>query len=414
MQISSELIKLFPKTDLHLHLDGSLRPETLIDLAEDRGIELPSTTVDGLFELIFKENYANLTEYLAGFQYTVAVMQDPESLERVAYELMEDNILEGVRYIEVRFAPQLHVHKNLSFKDVILAVERGLSRAASHYNTHTPAIREGKEPPYAYGIIACAMRKFEPVYSRFYEQFFSAHQFSTPKEIFQMASMEMARAAVEIRDRWGVPVVGFDLAGDEAGYPAIDFKDAYEHVHRNFMKKTVHAGEAFGPESIFQAITELHADRIGHGYHLFHPETIHSPSITDKEAYVEKLIEFIADRRITVEVCLSSNMQTIPSLTDLSRHSFGQMKDNRLSCTLCTDNRLVSRTSVSKELQLALEHFPFTQHELKNLLIYGFKRSFFPGHYREKREYVRLAINYFEELERQYLHRTSTPGEGDT
>jgi adenosine deaminase len=357
-----------------------------------------------MLELVFKERYENLTEYLKGFQYTVAVLQDVESLERVAYELMEDNIREGVRYIEVRFAPHLHIRPGLEFRHVLRAVSRGLQRAADHYNQSVESIRAGEEPPFAFGIIVCALRKFEPVYSDYYRHLYDIHQFSTHKEIFQMAAMELARAAVRVRDEDGIPVVGFDLAGDEMGYPAIDFKRAYDFVHRNFMKKTVHAGEAYGPESIFQAITELHADRIGHGNYLFAPDMIRSADIHDKEAYVNRLAQYIADRRITIEVCLSSNMQTIPNLKRIADHSFGRMKENRLSCTLCTDNRLVSRTSVSRELELAIRHFPFTVHQLKDMLVYGFKRSFFFGPYTRKRQYVRQNIDYLEKvLERHQI-----------
>jgi adenosine deaminase len=398
MKLSAEIIRDLPKTDLHLHLDGSLRIATLLELAREKKVPLPSDTESGMLELVFKERYENLTEYLKGFQYTVAVLQDVESLERVSFELMEDNILEGVRYIEVRFAPHLHIRPGLEFQDVLLAVSRGLQRAADQYNQSTESIRTGEEPPYAFGIIVCALRKFEPVYSDYYRRLYEIHQFSTHKEIFQMAAMELARAAVKVRDEHGIPVVGFDLAGDEMGYPAIDFKHAYEFVHRNFLKKTVHAGEAYGPESIFQAITELHADRIGHGNYLFAPDMIRSADIRDKQAYVNRLAQYIADRRITIEVCLSSNMQTIPTLTRIPDHSFGRMKENRLSCTLCTDNRLVSRTSVSRELELAIKHFPFNIHQLKDMLVYGFKRSFFFGPYTCKRQYVRQNIDYLEKV----------------
>jgi len=411
MKLSPKIITLLPKTDLHLHLDGSLRAATLIELARTHHVSLPSTTEEGLYELVFKEKYENLGEYLKGFKYTVAVLQDAESLERVAYELMEDNIAEGVRYIEVRFDPHLHVGPDLDLKDVLTAVNQGLKRAADYYNHRNDAIRNGEEPPYAFGIIVCALRKFEPGYSDYYKRIHNIHRFSSRKEIFQMAAMELARAAVEIRDEAGIPVVGFDLAGDEAGYPAIDFKRAYDFIHRNFMKKTVHAGEAYGPESIFQAITELHADRIGHGNYLFNTDMILSREIPNKQAYVDKLSQYIADRRITVEVCLTSNMQTTPKLKKFSDHSFGKMKENRLSCTICTDNRLVSRTTLTKELGLALKHFPFTIHELKDMLIYGFKRSFFPGPYSEKRKYVRHIIDYLEHIQEKYQLMETEPVE---
>lgn len=169
-------------------------------------------------------------------------------------------------------------------------------------------------------------------------------------------------------------------------------------AQRNFIKKTVHAGEAYGPESIYQAITELGADRIGHGTSLFNPDAISDPEILDRERYVDDLVQFIADRRITLEVCLTSNMQTDPSLERLEDHPFRHMVDNRLSCSICTDNRTVSHTTVTDEVFKAVSAFDLSMRELKNLIVYGFKRSFFPGTYREKRDYVRKCMEYFERV----------------
>ncbi|MBP7867621.1 MAG: adenosine deaminase family protein [Acidobacteria bacterium] len=408
MRLTPDMIRRLPKCDLHLHLDGSLRIDSLIEMARKENVKLPSYTADGLRETVFRESYADLTEYLQGFQYTVAVLQNAENLERAAYELMEDNLKEGCRYIEVRFAPQLHVHDDLSWEDILGAVDRGLRRARDQFNTGTEGVRAGIEPPCEYGIIVCAMRKFEPFYSAYYQRLFDVFRFATPKEIFRHASLELARAVVSIRDRLGLPIVGFDLAGDESGWPAIDHREAFQFVHKNFMKKTVHAGEAFGPQSIFQAITELYADRIGHGSHLYHFEMIPNGTEADRAEYVERLGQFIADGRVTIEVCLSSNLQTDPGLGDLSRHPFGEMKRRRLSYTLGTDNRLVSSTDTCRELTLALRHFEFTRADLRNMLIYGFKRSFYPGPYTEKRQYVRKVINYYEHLE-----RTCFPPSGD-
>jgi len=392
-----DVIRALPKTDLHVHLDGSLREATLIELARERGVKLPSETVEGLNELVFRPHYASLAEYLHGFALTGAVMKDAEALERIAYELAWDNIDEGVRYIEVRFAPHLHVHPGLGFQEVLQAVDRGLSRAVAHYNSRSEGIRNGREPRFAYGIIACAMRKFEPVYSDFYRRFFELHSYSPPKQVFQLAAVELARAVVDIRDRCGVPVVGFDLAGDEFGYPAVDFKEAYDYVHRNFMKKTVHAGEAYGPESIFQAITDLHADRIGHGYHLFSPGLC-GPGVADPDEYVRRLARYIADRRITIEVCITSNLQTNPTIKTVKNHVLGRMLAENLSATLCTDNRLVSHTTVSRELQLAIEAFEMDLKQLRNTIVYGFKRSFFPGPYNERRRFVRQIIDHYDRV----------------
>lgn len=218
-----------------------------------------------------------------------------------------------------------------------------------------------------------------------------------------MASMELARAAVIARDEENLPVVGFDLAGEEAGYPAVDHLEAFKICQKHFLKKTVHAGEAYGPESIFQAITDLGADRIGHGTYLLEPGAITDPDISDPGAYVQRLGEYISDRRITLEVCLSSNLQTNPQMKSLSEHSFRKLREARLSTTLCTDNRLMSHTTVTRELQLAVEHLGVHRHDLRSIIIYGFKRSFFPGSYLRKRRYVRQIIDYYDAVEAKYF-----------
>lgn len=404
---SQALLQAIPKSDLHVHLDGSLRPATLIELAREQGVPLPSYSEAGLMELVFKEQYQDLVEYLQGFAYTVAVMQDPESLERIAYEFALDNAAENVRYVEVRFAPQLHVHPTMDMEAVLAAVDKGLERAKKEINR-----RKDGMPPFEYGIIVCNLRFFTDEQAWYYKSLFTALPYADKKEVFSLASLQLARAAVDIRDRKGAHIVGLDLAGAEAGYPAVDHSAAFQYAHNNFLKKTVHAGEAYGAESIFQAITALHADRIGHGLLLFDEEQVTNPEIRDKKDYIRKLAGFIADRRITVEVCLTSNGQTCPALTDISRHSLGKMLEHNLSVTLCTDNRLVSRTSVTKELQLAVDNFSVPPAVLRNLIIYGFKRSFFPGNYTAKRRYVRQVIDYYENVCRE--HGIDPKGQGDT
>ena len=394
--IDIKLLKALPKTDLHVHLDGSLREETLIELSRERGVKLPSYTVEGLNELVFKENYSNLGEYLHGFMYTCAVLRDAESLERCAYELAWDNINEGVRYIEVRFAPQLNMGPDLSFDDVLLAVNRGLAKAAAEHLASDPVAKAG-EPPFKYGIIVCAMRMFTAGFSEWYARFLDVLREASPKLAYTMASQELARAAVRCRDEHGVPIVGFDLAGPEDGYPAADHVDAYKYAHHHFMKKTVHAGEAYGPESIFQAITGLNADRIGHGYHLCSPELC-GPDIADPNDYVKRLTEYISDRRVTIEVCITSNLQTNPNIGNVKNHVYGQMLKDRLSATLCTDNRLVSHTTMTKELEIAVNAFDMDLTQLRHTLIYGFKRSFFPDAYIQKRAYVRHIIDYYDSV----------------
>ena len=390
-------IRRLPKTDLHVHLDGSLRLGTLIDLAKRQKVELPAYSEEGLRELVFREHYANLGEYLSGFQYTVAVLSDAEALERAAFELAEDCQAEGVRYLEVRFAPQLHISEDFDIGQVVAAVDRGLRRASDAFNARE-LVASGEEPPFAAGIILCAMRFFRPGFSRAYKQFFEVLSEAPSHEIYAMASEEVARAAARLR-REGLLVVGIDLAGQEKGFPADVHRMAYQVAHESFLGKTVHAGEDYGPESIFQAIGDLHADRIGHGTWLLDPTKIQDPRIEDREGYVEALAEFVADKRITIEVCLTSNQQTVPELAkDLSAHPFGEMRKRRLSTTFCTDNRLVSSTDVSHEIARAQEAFDLTPREIKDMLIYGFKRSFFPGSYLEKRAYVRKIIDFADKV----------------
>lgn len=408
--ISDDFLREIPKTDLHVHLDGSVRIPTLIDLAKEQNVQLPSYTDEGLHQLVFKERYRNLVEYLQGFKYTCSVMQTPEALERIAYEFAVDNFSEGVRYFEVRFGPQLHINDRMDITDVLTAVDRGLARARNEWNGN-PEVRAGAEPPYEYGIIVSALRMFSPGFSKYYADLMRVHRHSPQKQVFGLGSLELARASVHVRDEQGVPITGFDLAGQEAGYPAEDHIEAFDFAHRNFLKKTVHAGEAYGPESIFQAITGLHADRIGHGYYLLSMDQIKDPNIQDRARYVRALSQYIADRRITLEVCLTSNVQTNPALGDVSDHAFRQMHEQRLSMTFCTDNRTVSNTTTAHELRLAVDAFQLTPRDLKNIVIYGFKRSFFPGTYTEKRKYVRRIIDFYADVEQRHRELVQRPTE---
>ena len=392
-----ELIKKIPKTDLHLHLDGSVRLATIAEIGKQERLELPSYTAEGLNELVFKAQYRNLEEYLQTFGYSCAVMQKPEYLERVAYEVAQDNQAEGVRYIEVRFAPQLHINKHMTMEQVLTSVNNGLRRAQQEFNQR-PEIAHGTEPPFYYGIIVCAMRSFNEYFSEYYGHFVRAHAYSGIKSIRKLASLELAKGAVQIRDTLGIPIVAFDLAGAEKGFPPKAYRRAFQYAHDHFMAKTVHAGEAYGAQSIFQALTDLHADRLGHGYYLFDTSKIEDENIPDKQAYIEELCEYIAGRRITIEVCLTSNLQTNPGIKDLSEHAFKHMLARQLSTTFCTDNRTVSKTSVTNEIMLALKHFQLTPKQLKNSIVYGFKRSFFPDTYANKRRYVRTCLDYYEKL----------------
>jgi adenosine deaminase len=236
------------------------------------------------------------------------------------------------------------------------------------------------------------------VFSEHYRAYFEALPTAPASEIYALASLELARAAVVAAEEDGLPVVGFDLAGQERGFPAKDHQAAYQLAHEHFLGKTVHAGEDYGPESIFQAITDCHADRIGHGTWLFSKKHIRDRSIQDKERFIEKIVRFVAERRITLEVCLTSNQQTIPELRDnLKKHPFRKMREARCSVTLCTDNRLVSRTTMTDEVEKAVDAFALDPRALKDVLIYGFKRSFYPGSYPEKRDWVRSVLNHMED-----------------
>ena len=394
--VSRDLVAALPKSDLHLHLDGSLRLQTLLDLAKQHRVALPSRTPDGLLELVFKRAYQNLPEYLKGFEFTVACLQDPESLERATYELCIDCRAENVFYAEIRFAPQLHVHGEFGVRDVLRAVCRGIERAKKEINARADA-KSGAVPRFEAGVIVCALRFFLPAFSAHYKTYFAALPTAPADEIYSLASLELARAAVAAAEEDGLPVVGFDLAGQERGFPAKDHQAAYQFAHEHFFGKTVHAGEDYGPESSFQAITDCHADRIGHGTWLFSKKHIRDRSITDKQGYIDKLVRYVAERRITLEVCLTSNQQTIPELrSDLGKHPFRKMREARCSVALCTDNRLVSRTTMTDEVMKAVETFGLTPRALKDVLIYGFKRSFFPGPYPGKREWVRSVLDHME------------------
>jgi adenosine deaminase len=390
-----ELLQALPKSDLHCHLDGSLRLETLIDLAQKQGVELPSYTVDGLKELVYKPTYVDLLDYLHGFAFTCAVLMDEMALERVAYELVQDCLAEGVCYLEVRFAPQLHVREGFDVASVLTAVNRGLERAQAEHEA-SAAVQAGQVPPFRYGIIACAMRMFTGGFGPFYKDLIRVLDLWPEKAVYGIASLSLARAVVDARDRLGLPIVGFDLAGAEMGFPASDHMKAYNFVHKHFMKKTVHAGEAYGPQSIFQAITKLHADRLGHGTRMYEIDQVSKED--NPERFIRQLTEYVADRRITLEVCITSNLQTNPDIASVADHPLGRMVKDRLSVTLCTDNRLMSSTTVSRELQLAAEAFSFTPAELRNIILHGFKRSFFPGSYLEKRRYVRQIIDQYDKV----------------
>ncbi|MAX66378.1 MAG: hypothetical protein QF441_05890 [Bacteriovoracaceae bacterium] len=404
MNYTNEFLFDMPKTDLHLHLDGSLRLNSLIEMAKKTKTKIPSETQEGLKSLVFKPHYNNLGEYLNGFQYTCSVLRDLENIERASYELAIDNQKENVNYIEVRFAPQLLIdhQKGLSFENILIAVNKGLNRAKQEYN-QSALVKEQGRPEFHYGIINCAMRMFGPKgFSPYYTTLYEVMNHSKQMDVISLASMEMVRASVKLRDEKGIPIVGIDLAGQEEGYPAGKFKETYAYAHKHFLNKTVHAGEAYGAESIFEAITECYADRIGHGYSLFMPERILDPTIKNKTKYIQNLASFIADKRTVIEVCLTSNLQTNPQIKNLQQHKFKDMIANRMATSICTDNRLISNTTVTNEYKLAVNHFNLPLKRLKDIVAYGFKKSFHSGTYVEKRRYAKQNMIYFDKVAKKH------------
>lgn len=379
-------IKNYPKADLHVHLDGSIRLATLIEFAKSRKIHLPSYTEDGLRDLVFKDSYKDLPDYLQGFQYTCAVMQDLEVLERCAYEFAWDCFHDGVVYVEPRYSPDLLKGPNLKAHEVIIAIDKGLKRAQQEINllikkeNETLVAEFGesvpRHPEFIYSHIICCMRMWDP-----------------------RDSVETVNSALLTKEKHAIPIMGIDLAGPEDGFPAVDHQEAFLRAHQNFLYKTVHAGEAYGPASIFQALTYLHADRIGHGFHLFSKHLLYTKDPSSAELYINNLVQYIAERRITLEVCLTSNLQTMPNLyNDPSRHSLPLMLEHGLSTAICTDNTLVSNTTVSKELALAVKTFNLSNKQLKKLVMYGIKRGFFPGSYLEKKQYIDICSKYYDFL----------------
>ncbi len=397
---SRDFLLKIPKADLHLHLDGSLRLKTLIELAKKDNIKLPAYTEEELRNRVFKKQYKNLPEYLKGFNYTTAVMQNAKNIERIAYELAWDNINEGVRYIEVRFAPQQHCSKNMTPSDSVRAAFKGLKRAQEEYNK-SEAVKKGEEVEFYFGIILCAMRYFNKNTSLYFNHLIDTLQYAKEDEIASVASLELARIAVSLKEE-KLPIVGFDLAGKEEGYPAVDHWKAYQYVHEAFIRKTVHAGEAYGPESIFQAITECHANRIGHGTFLFDTDLIKDKNVKNKKRYVEELANYLAGERVGVEVCLTSNLQTLPAIKTVKNHPINKMIEMGLSLSLCTDNRLISNTTLTDEYLLLTKNINLTRKQLRNIVVAGFKGSFFSP-YATKHGFIKRVIDKYNQIEKQFF-----------
>ena len=321
-----EVFKALPKTDLHVHLDGSLRLETILELAKAEKVELPASDIEGLRAAIgCGNNFGSLVEYLRGFGITLRVMQTEAALERIAFELAEDAHRENVRYMEVRYAPMLHTQRGLKLTKVVEAVLDGLRRARETYGIKAT-------------VIICGIRN-----------------------ISAESSYQMAELAVAYKGRG---VVGFDLAGAEADFPAKHHRAAFQLVRDNNINCTIHAGEAYGPESIAQAIHVCGAHRIGHGCRLREDGD---------------LMQYLNDHRVPLECCPSSNVQT-GAVKDLASHPLKLYFDLGLRVTVNTDNRLITDTSVSKELYLVHSQMGVPFADIKSIILAGFKSSFQPFH----------------------------------
>jgi adenosine deaminase len=344
MELAANVLRRMPKVLLHDHLDGGLRPRTVVDLAREHGVELP-TTDEAQLARWFHEGAAvgNLTQYLQGFSLTTSVMQHAEAIERVAEELLEDMAADGVAYVETRFSPLFHTKGGMKHHEVLEAVIRGLERGRERFGVR-------------WGIIVCAMRSMDP-----------------------MTSLAMAELAVGHRHRG---VVGFDLAGDEMGHPPKHHLDAFHYVKRENFNITIHAGEAFGKESIWQALQYCGAHRIGHATRLAEDVFLDHGRVVG----IGPLAGYVLDHRIPLECCLTSNLHT-GAAASYAAHPFKLFFDKRFRVTLNTDNRLMSDVTMTGEYGVAAREYGLNFNDLEKLAINAMKSSFLP--YRE-----RLAVIY--------------------
>jgi adenosine deaminase len=334
--ISQVLIEKLPKTDLHCHLDGSMRIATLIDLAKQENVTLKSYEPERLMEIMrYGRVRKNLEEYLAGFEPLVAVLQTKESLERVFFELCEDAALENIWHLEVRYCPALHTNKGLSVEDVVEACIEAAKRATSVFGISVVQI-------------LCGLKHHEGE-----------------------SILKMAQLAATYRSQG---VVGFDLAGPEDGFPIRDHLEAIYFARKHHLSITLHAGESYGPASIAQAVQEAGAHRVGHGTSLVNDQA---------------LLSYIVDNRIGVEACPISNWHT-GAVSSLDAHPLRKLLESGVRVSINTDNRLCSDTSVTEEIMAVVEHLDLNLKDIQRLLLNGFKSAFLPY---EKRMYLLEAFN---------------------
>ncbi|GII21186.1 adenosine deaminase [Planosporangium mesophilum] len=330
-----EEIQRAPKVLLHDHLDGGLRPATIVELADTVGHTLPSTDAGELGRWFAQAaDSGSLERYLETFAHTVGVTQTAEALHRVAAECALDLAADGVVYAEVRFAPEQHLERGLTLPEVVEAVLAGFAEGSAQAAVAGNQIR--------IGTLLTAMRH-------------------------AARSMEIAELAVRYRD---AGVVGFDIAGAEAGYPPTRHLDAFEYLQRENFHFTIHAGEAFGLPSIWQAIQWCGADRLGHGVRIV-------DDIDRATGKLGRLAAYVRDKRIPLELCPSSNVQT-GAAASIAAHPIGLLRDLRFRVTVNTDNRLMSRTSMSREMALLVDAFGYGWSELQWFTVNAMKSAFIP------------------------------------
>ncbi|MDD4100726.1 MAG: adenosine deaminase [Candidatus Cloacimonetes bacterium] len=347
IKMTRELIEKLPKTDLHVHLDGSVRLQTIIDLAHEGGIKLPTTDVEELRKLIVcGDHTVSLDDYLRGFDIVNLVLQNKEGLRRAAYELAEDAARENVRYMEVRYSPILHTHGGLKLTDISQAVIDGLKKAERDFGIQT-------------GVIICGIRNMDPT-----------------------TSLKLAELAIAFKNKG---VIAFDLAGGEYNHPAKDHKDAFDLALRNNLNITIHAGEAYGPESIHQALHYCGTHRIGHGTRL----------VEDGD-----LLNYVNDHRIPLEICIKSNLHT-KAVKNIKSHPIDFYIDYGLRVTINTDNRTISDTTVTDEYMLAIDKLGLDYATVKNVILNGFKSAFLP--YKERVRLINTTLKEIEDIEEAEL-----------
>jgi adenosine deaminase len=321
--LTRELIGRLPKAELHVHLDGSLRPETMIALAGEAKVSLPAYQAEALRRFMRVDDATNLEDYLRRFDITIPLLQTPEAIERVAYEMVEDAARDNVRYLEVRYCPHLSRKRGMTQDEVIEAELRGFARGQRDFGVIAR-------------VINCSLRHYDPA-----------------------LSVEIAERSVAFRDRG---VVAFDLAGAEAGRLPGAHQEAFDVAAQGLLGITVHAGEAAGAESVADAVRLCHADRIGHATRLHE-----SPRLRD----------YIRDRRILIEANITSNVQT-RAVPRASEHPVRGYFDAGLNVTLCTDGWLMAGVSLSDEYWLAHTELGFTREEIDRLILNAFAGAFLP------------------------------------